>query len=78
MEDAPDELVEVPRQYEFCDVDHVVLLVSDIIVETAAMNDLAPPREAGMTLFHSLYAPSFVHSCTRRHLSGCRHGHGHN
>lgn len=34
----PKEIIEGPLQYEFCDADHVVLLVSDVVTETAAMD----------------------------------------
>lgn len=54
------DIIEVPRHYEFCSVDHVVVLVSDLIQETTRINDLAQSPEAGMTLFHSLYAATHV------------------
>lgn len=47
-------VIELPRRYEVCDVEHIILLVSDLITETMAINDIARYREAGMTLFHSL------------------------
>ncbi|KAH8911202.1 hypothetical protein BR93DRAFT_873565 [Coniochaeta sp. PMI_546] len=52
------DAIELPRQYEVCDVEHVILLVSDLITETMAINDISRSREAGMTLFHSFSVPS--------------------
>ncbi|OIW32814.1 cyclin-domain-containing protein [Coniochaeta ligniaria NRRL 30616] len=61
------EVIGVPREYEFCDVNHVVLLVSDLFTETSAINTLALPQMAGMTLFHSFSVPRIpVHAYVAR------------
>lgn len=55
-----------PARYEFCKVEDLVVLISDMISDLIQINDQLPLREDGLTRFHSKYA-QFL--CFLRELS---------
>lgn len=57
-----------PARYEFCKVDDLVVLISDMISDLIRINDQLPLREDGLTRFHSKYArfPCFLRTFPNR------------
>lgn len=47
----------LPAKYELCEVEDIVLLVSDMISELIQTNDCLPLRSGGLTRFHSRREP---------------------
>jgi hypothetical protein len=45
----------LPTNYEFCDVDDLVILIADMISELIRINDQLPLRDGGPTRFHSRF-----------------------
>jgi hypothetical protein len=45
----------LPTNYEFCDVDDLVVLVADMISELIQINDQLPLGDGGLTRFHSRF-----------------------
>ncbi|KIM94571.1 hypothetical protein OIDMADRAFT_135484, partial [Oidiodendron maius Zn] len=46
-----------PARYEFCKVEDLVVLISDMISDLIRINDKLPLREDGLTRFHSKTVP---------------------
>ena len=43
----------LPVNYEFCDVEDLVMLIAGLISELVQINDQLPLRDGGLTRFHS-------------------------
>lgn len=49
----------MPLQYETCDVKHLGVLISDMLMELVRLNDGYPLRDGTLTRFHSRYGSYF-------------------
>ena len=49
----PKQVKLLPAKYELCEVEDIVVLVSDMILELIHTNDCLPLRTGGLTRFHS-------------------------
>jgi hypothetical protein len=50
----------LPVNYEFCDVEDLIILIANLISELVQINDQLPLRDGGFTRFHSRYVCSLT------------------
>jgi hypothetical protein len=50
----------LPINYEFCDVEDLIMLIANLISELVQINDQLPLRDGGFTRFHSRYVCSLT------------------
>lgn len=46
-------VVVLPRKYELCKIEHIVALMSDMIIEVVEMNDRLQSKNTRVTRFQS-------------------------